>query len=65
MPSRSMPSRSIPGFSILLLTALLGALPVLPACGQDAELTMERIFASDDFSIEGFGPARWFEDGSG
>lgn len=54
-------------FSVLRPSAalLLVTLLAVPACAQDAELTMERIFASDDFSIEGFGPARWLEDGSG
>lgn len=37
---------------------------VLPA--EDASvLTIQRIFDSDDFKGESFGPARWLEDGSG
>ena len=30
-----------------------------------SRLTIERIITSDDFGTEGFGPARWLEDGSG
>jgi len=28
-------------------------------------LTLERIFSSEEFKLESFGPARWLEDGSG
>ena len=29
------------------------------------QLTLDRIFSSDEFKAESFGPARWLEDGSG
>lgn len=32
---------------------------------NETHLTVERIFASDDFSEEAFGPARWLPDSSG
>ena len=32
---------------------------------DEADLTLERIFLSDDFREESFGPARWLPDGSG
>ena len=35
------------------------------ACPSGAYLTLERIFTSKEFEVQKFGPARWFEDGSG
>lgn len=37
------------------------------SCKQEdsSQLTLERIFSSDEFSQERFGPARWLKDGSG
>ncbi|RMH04853.1 MAG: S9 family peptidase [Planctomycetota bacterium] len=34
-----------------------------PAESPASRLTVERIFASDDFAVRGFGPVRWLEDG--
>ncbi len=49
--------------SFFLVLALLAA--PFAATAQQAELTLERIFASGDFSSDFFGPARWLSDGSG
>jgi len=43
--------------------------PVVPVPAEEAAdaslLTLERIFSSEEFEPEKFGPARWLEDGSG
>lgn len=55
-------------FSRLSIAALLIALIQLPAAAQPADttlLTLERIFSSQEFSPERFGPARWLDGGSG
>jgi len=49
--------------AVLFVVAFVAAGPAL-AQGQDsATLTLERIFASREFSSERFGPARWMADG--
>jgi len=37
----------------------------LPSDAAAGELNLERIFSSDEFEPEKFGPARWLKDGSG
>jgi len=50
----------------IFLTLLLIVCSNLTAKQEDsAQLTLERIFSSDEFSQERFGPARWLKDGSG
>ncbi len=50
----------------IFLTLLLIVCSNLTAKQEDsAQLTLERIFSSDEFSQEKFGPARWLKDGSG
>lgn len=49
---------------VLSLLLVLGA--IAPLRAQDgADLSLDRIFASDDFAPERFGPVRWLVDGSG
>ena len=48
--------------AILPLAALLFATP-LAAQQEPGSLSLERIFASDEFRAERFGPARWLEGG--
>ncbi len=49
-----------------LLFALCFCLSQLPARAQDHSLlTVERIYHSDEFAEEKFGPARWLEEGAG
>lgn len=62
-----MPKLPTPRLGLHVLALLVLGL-VLPAGAraQDASvLTVERIYASADFSSDFFGPARWMEDGSG
>ena len=57
----------------MLLALSYGLMAVLASAGtpaaQNADgpsiLTVERIFDSNDFKAESFGPARWLKDGSG
>jgi dipeptidyl-peptidase-4 len=50
----------------IFLTLLLIVCSNLTGKRDDsAKLTLERIFRSDEFSQEKFGPARWLKDGSG
>lgn len=49
--------------TVVLLIALVFSTPLL---AQDlTSLSVERIFATPDFSSDRFGPARWLPDGSG
>ena len=50
---------------ILVLFLVLAAPP--PSAAEDHEplLTPERLFDSEEFDLERFGPARWLEDGTG
>ena len=51
----------------LIAVVLLGlAAPAVSASqDSDALLTPERIYDSDEFRLDRFGPARWLDDGSG
>jgi len=50
----------------IFLTLLLIVCSNLTGKQDDStKLTLERIFSSDEFSQERFGPARWLKDGSG
>jgi predicted alpha/beta-hydrolase family hydrolase len=51
--------------SVRALAALVSLVVVAPAAAQQdpAALSLERIFSSDDFRSERFGPARWLEGG--
>ena len=57
----------------MLRPVYLLALPVFvlwvgPICGEEprsSRLTLDRFIANDEFRAEGFGPARWLEDGRG
>lgn len=49
----------------LSLCFLLIASNALAQKSDASKLTLERLFSSSDFASEGFGPARWLEDGSG
>ena len=49
----------------ILLSLILAAPVDAGAKTDDSQLTLDRIFASDEFDAKGFGPARWLEDGSG
>lgn len=55
------------GLFLLCVVLVLGAGRVLRAEQADdpSILTVKRIFDSDDFNGESFGPARWRKDGSG
>ena len=55
--------RSPLGLSAYLVLAMFSA--ALAQAPDPSLLTVERIIAADDFHVEGFGPARWLEDGSG
>jgi dipeptidyl-peptidase-4 len=55
-------------FALFLLTLSAAVLLVCRQAGgggDDALLTVERIYASRDFAAQRFGPARWLENGSG
>ena len=52
------------GVALVVLLGLVGRAAAEET--QDASLlTVERIFANEEFKTEKFGPARWLEDGSG
>ena len=52
--------------SIVLATLLLFSASARPVLAQKdpSILTVDRIFASDDFDAGSFGPARWLDDSS-
>ena len=50
---------------IALCFLFIGVGNVAKAQGDPGTLTLERIFSSNEFQSERFGPARWLEDGSG
>ena len=51
-------------FLLLALLILIGpAASSAPAQDADPGLTIERIYGSDEFRAQGFGPVRWLEDG--
>ena len=54
-------------FPLILLAFLFCAPASAPAQEDDAArlLTPERLYVSEEFDLERFGPARWLEDGSG
>ena len=49
----------------VFVTLLVSATDGLTAQASVGQLTLERIFSSQEFSSERFGPARWLVDGSG
>jgi dipeptidyl-peptidase-4 len=56
--------KRIPITGIVFLVFLIN-LPVFTQTEDLSVLTLERIFSSNEFYQERFGPARWLEDGSG
>ena len=40
-------------------------LPLTTAAQNPSDLTLERIFNSDEFELARFGPARWLDNGDG
>ena len=44
---------------VLAALALLLTIPPIPTAAQEAEVTLDRIYASADFRGGRFGPARW------
>jgi dipeptidyl-peptidase-4 len=53
-------------YCVVLLFLVVLARPIQAEEPNDpAFLTLERIFSSEEFDTEKFGPARWLEDGSG
>ncbi len=50
---------------IFLTLLLIVCSNLLGKQDDSSKLTLERIFSSDEFSQEKFGPARWLKDGSG
>ena len=50
---------------ILLVLFLLVCLNLIGKQEDSSKLTLERIFSSNEFSQQRFGPARWLKDGSG
>ncbi len=50
---------------LVLLLALVAAMPAHGQTPDPARLTIDRIYASPEFYARGFGPARWLADGSG
>jgi len=58
--------RARAAFSTLFVVASAAvSSPCIHAQQTSGQLTLDRIFNSREFSPEGFGPARWLEDGSG
>ena len=51
--------------TILLVIPTERVLAEAEEASDPSLLTLERIFSSDDFKAEKFGPARWLEDGTG
>ena len=47
----------------VFVTLLVSATDGLTAQASVGQLTLERIFSSQEFSSERFGPARWLADG--
>lgn len=58
-------SRKSSVFLVLLLVCSLSFLNGFSQRIHPSALTLDRIFSSDEFRSESFGPARWMEDGSG
>ncbi len=63
MWSRPRPRAALSTLAAAALVAV--SAPCLQAQQSPGELTLDRIFNSREFSSDGFGPARWLEDGSG
>ena len=56
---RSSARRVVLAALVLIVTA-----PSHPAAAQEADVTLDRLYASADFRGGRFGPARWLEDGT-
>ncbi len=52
-------------FVITITVLLLNSIPVFSQTQDPSRLTLERIFSTEEFEQDEFGPARWLEDGSG
>lgn len=50
---------------LALIASLACAVPAAAQQPDPVRLSVERIITADDFRTEGFGPARWLEDGTG
>ncbi|MHC4242346.1 MAG: DPP IV N-terminal domain-containing protein [Planctomycetota bacterium] len=55
----------IKSYIITILFVVLAESVLAEEASDPSLLTLERIFSSDEFKPEKFGPARWLEDGSG
>ncbi|MBU1013048.1 MAG: S9 family peptidase [Bacteroidetes bacterium] len=47
--------------SLILIFSFISLL----SCGQKEDLTLEKLYSTNEFPTKGFGPARWLSDGSG
>jgi dipeptidyl-peptidase-4 len=47
----------------LLLAASLAAVPLQGQISQESDQLLHRMYASPDFQVKNFGPARWLDDG--
>lgn len=52
-------------YLLLLVLLCFSTLAVAQQATDASQLTLERIFSSNEFSLERFGPARWIDNGKG
>ena len=60
-----MLNQSIKCFVCAVVVTLCGGVRLTAQTADASQLTLERIFSSDELTPETFGPARWLEDESG
>src|SRR5271170_4394677 len=48
----------------LLLAACLATVPLQAQISQESDQLLHRMYASQDFQVKYFGPARWLDDGA-
>ena len=49
---------------VLLLAASLATIPLQAQLSQESDQLLHRMYASPDFEVKFFGPARWLDDGA-
>ncbi|MGH9744509.1 MAG: S9 family peptidase [Candidatus Acidiferrales bacterium] len=61
--ARLSPAPRISAFILLCMAALLAAGPAPAQISADSDKLLHRLFASSDFEVKTFGPARWLDGG--
>ena len=63
LAARILLQRFLPALA-LLFAASLATIPLQAQISQESDQLLHRMYASPDFEVKYFGPARWLDDGA-